>query len=176
MVFQPMLELLGYLRANGYKTFIVSGGGIEFMRPWTERVYGIPPEQVIGSTAGLKYELRNGVPTLVKLPELVHVDDKDGKPVAIQRHIGRFGFDGYRDVGAPANTRQPARTRPDCQSAGSRCRRQPKGGGGLPWRHDGRAVAQQFAQLAARRRTQTGWCHALHLKRVNVCNVDVSSL
>ena len=89
MVFQPMLELLAYLRANEFKTFIVSGGGIEFMRPWTERVYGIPPEQVVGSTGGLKYELRNGSPTLVKLPQLVAVNDNDGKPIGIQRHIGR---------------------------------------------------------------------------------------
>jgi phosphoglycolate phosphatase-like HAD superfamily hydrolase len=89
MVFQPMLELLAYLRANGFKTFIVSGGGIEFMRPWTERVYGIPPEQVVGSSGGLKYELRDGKPVIVKLPELVLNNDKEGKPVGIQRHIGR---------------------------------------------------------------------------------------
>jgi hypothetical protein len=89
MVYQPMLELLSYLRANGFKTFIVSGGGIEFMRPWTERVYGIPPEQVVGSTAGLAFEMQAGRPVLMKLPELVHLDDKQGKPVAIQRHIGR---------------------------------------------------------------------------------------
>ena len=89
MVYQPMLELLAYLRANGFKTFIVSGGGIEFMRPWTEQVYGIPPEQVVGSSGGLKYELRDGSPVIVKTPELVHNDDKDGKPVGIQRHIGR---------------------------------------------------------------------------------------
>jgi phosphoserine phosphatase len=89
MVYQPMLELLAYLRANGFKTFIVSGGGIEFMRPWTEKVYGIPPEQVIGSSGGLKYEMRDGKPVLVKLPEIAHNDDKDGKPVGIQRHIGR---------------------------------------------------------------------------------------
>jgi phosphoglycolate phosphatase-like HAD superfamily hydrolase len=89
MVFQPMLELLAFLRANGFKTFIVSGGGIEFMRPWTEKVYGIPPEQVVGSSGGLKYELRNGTPVIVKTPELVLNDDKDGKPVGIQRHIGR---------------------------------------------------------------------------------------
>ena len=89
MVFQPMLELLTYLRANGFKTFIVSGGGIEFMRPWTEKVYGIPPEQVVGSSGGLKYELRDGSPVIVKLPELVLNDDKEGKPVGIQRHIGR---------------------------------------------------------------------------------------
>jgi len=89
MVYQPMLELLDYLRANGFKTFIVSGGGIEFMRPWTERVYGIPPEQVVGSSGGLKYELRDGNPALIKMPEIAHNDDKDGKPVGIQRHIGR---------------------------------------------------------------------------------------
>ena len=89
MVYQPMLELLAYLRANGFKTFIVSGGGIEFMRPWTERVYGIPPEQVVGSTAGLAFEMQGGKPVLMKLPDLVHLDDKQGKPVAIQRHIGR---------------------------------------------------------------------------------------
>lgn len=89
MVYQPMLELLSYLRANGFKTFIVSGGGIEFMRPWTERVYGIPPEQVIGSTGGLRFEMRDGVPVIMKTPELVLNDDKEGKPVGIQRHIGR---------------------------------------------------------------------------------------
>jgi hypothetical protein len=89
MVYQPMLELLAYLRANGFKTFIVSGGGIEFMRPWTERVYGIPPEQVIGTTGGLKFEVVDAQPVLQKLPELAHLDDKEGKPIAIQRHIGR---------------------------------------------------------------------------------------
>jgi len=89
MVYQPMLELLAYLRASGFKTFIVSGGGIEFMRPWTERVYGIPPEQVVGSSGGLKYELRAGNPVLIKLPTVVLNDDQDGKPVGIQRHIGR---------------------------------------------------------------------------------------
>lgn len=89
MTFLPMRELLAYLRANGFKTFIVSGGGIEFMRPWAERVYGIPPEQVIGSSLKMKYELRDGVPVLVKLPELNLNDDKDGKPVGIQQHIGR---------------------------------------------------------------------------------------
>jgi phosphoserine phosphatase len=89
MTFQPMKELLAYLRDNGFKTFIVSGGGIEFMRPWTERVYGIPPEQVVGSSGGLKYEVRDGKPVLLKLPTVVLNDDKDGKPVGIQRHIGR---------------------------------------------------------------------------------------
>ena len=89
MVYQPMLELLGYLRANGFKTYIVSGGGVDFMRAFSERVYGIPPEQVIGSTGELKFEVRNGVPTMTKLPALDFFDDKDAKAVAIQRHIGR---------------------------------------------------------------------------------------
>lgn len=89
MVYQPMLELLAYLRANGFKTFIVSGGGIEFMRPWTEKVYGIPPEQVIGSSIKAKYEIRDGKPVLVRLPELNFIDDKAGKPVGINQHIGR---------------------------------------------------------------------------------------
>ena len=89
MIYQPMRELLDYLRANGFKTFIVSGGGIEFMRPWTERVYGIPPEQIVGSTGAHKYEIRGGTPVLIKLPKLVLNDDKEGKPVGIQRHIGR---------------------------------------------------------------------------------------
>jgi phosphoserine phosphatase len=89
MVYQPMLELLSYLRASGFKTFIVSGGGIEFMRPWAERVYGIPPEQVVGSSIQTKYEIRNGKPVLVRLPEVNFIDDKEGKPVGIQQHIGR---------------------------------------------------------------------------------------
>ncbi|MBW2157705.1 MAG: haloacid dehalogenase-like hydrolase [Deltaproteobacteria bacterium] len=89
MVYQPMLELLAYLRANGFKSYIVSGGGIEFMRPWTERVYGIPPEQVVGSSIKTKFEMRNGQPVLVRLPEVNFVDDKAGKPVGINQHIGR---------------------------------------------------------------------------------------
>ena len=89
MGYQPMLELLAYLRANGFKTFIVSGGGIEFMRPWSEKVYGVPPEQVIGSSIKVKFELRDGTPVLVRLPELDFYDDKEGKPVAIHQQIGR---------------------------------------------------------------------------------------
>jgi len=89
MIYQPMVELLAYLRTNGFKTFIVSGGGIEFMRPWSEKVYGIPPEQVIGSSIKVKFELRDGVPVLVRLPELDFFDDKEGKPVAIHQQIGR---------------------------------------------------------------------------------------
>jgi phosphoglycolate phosphatase-like HAD superfamily hydrolase len=88
-VYQPMLELLAYLRANGYKTFIVSGGGIEFMRVFAERVYGIPPEQVVGSAGETKFEMRDGKPVLVKLPKINHVDDGPGKPVGINRFIGR---------------------------------------------------------------------------------------
>jgi phosphoserine phosphatase len=89
MVYQPMLEVLSYLRANGFKNFIVSGGGIEFMRAWTERVYGVPPEQVIGSSIKTKFEMRDGKPVLVRLPELNFNDDKGDKPVAINQHIGR---------------------------------------------------------------------------------------
>ncbi|WP_233558117.1 HAD family hydrolase [Alginatibacterium sediminis] len=89
MVYQPMLELLTYLRANDFKTFIVSGGGIEFMRPWAEEVYGIPPEQVVGSSIKTKFEMKNGEPVLVRQPELNFIDDKAGKPVGINQHIGR---------------------------------------------------------------------------------------
>ncbi len=89
LVYQPMLELLTYLRANGFKTYIVSGGGIEFMRPWTEKIYGIPPEQVVGSSIKTKFELRNGKPVIVRLPEIDFIDDKAGKPIGIHKHIGR---------------------------------------------------------------------------------------
>jgi hypothetical protein len=89
MVYQPMLELLDYLRANGFKTFIVSGGGVEFMRAWVENVYGIPPEQVVGSSGKLKWEMRDTGPVIVKLPEIDFIDDKEGKPVGIQKFIGR---------------------------------------------------------------------------------------
>ena len=89
MAYQPMLELLAYLRANGFKTFIVSGGGVEFMRPWVEAVYGIPPEQVVGSRGKLKFEMRDGKPVLLKEPAIDHVDDGPGKPVGIQQVIGR---------------------------------------------------------------------------------------
>jgi hypothetical protein len=99
MVYQPMLEVLAYLRANGFKNFIVSGGGIEFMRPWTEQVYGIPPEQVIGSSIKTKLEMRDGKPVLVRLPELVFNDDQAGKPVGINQHIGR------RPIAAFGNSR-----------------------------------------------------------------------
>jgi phosphoglycolate phosphatase-like HAD superfamily hydrolase len=89
MVYQPMLELLAWLRANGFKTFIVSGGGVEFLRVFAEEVYGIPPEQVIGSAIRTKYELRDGRPVIARLPEIDFIDDKAGKPVGIHRFIGR---------------------------------------------------------------------------------------
>src|SRR5262245_46774668 len=89
MVYQPMLELLAYLRANGFKTFIVSGGGIEFMRPWTEKIYGIPPEQVVGSSIKTKLEMRDGKPVIMRLPEIEFIDDKEAKPIGILSHIGR---------------------------------------------------------------------------------------
>ncbi|TJW99667.1 MAG: haloacid dehalogenase-like hydrolase [Mesorhizobium sp.] len=89
MAYQPMLEVLSYLRTNGFKTFIVSGGGIDFMRPWTEKVYGIPPEQIVGSSGKTSFEMRDGAPLLMKLPEINFIDDKAGKPVGIHQHIGR---------------------------------------------------------------------------------------
>jgi hypothetical protein len=89
MVYQPMIELLTYLRANGFKTYIVSGGSIDFMRPWAEKVYGIPPEQVIGSSIKTKFELRSGVAVLECMPELNLITTGNGKPVGIQSHIGR---------------------------------------------------------------------------------------
>jgi len=88
LVYQPMLEVLGFLRANGFRTFIVSGGGIEFMRPWAGRIYGIPPEQVMGSSIKTKFELRDGRPVLFRLPEINFIDDGPGKPVGINAHIG----------------------------------------------------------------------------------------
>ena len=89
MVYQPMLELLDYLRENGFKTFIVSGGGIDFMRPWVEEVYGIPPDQVVGSSGKVEFEMRDGQPVLIKLPEINFIDDKEGKPVGIHQYIGK---------------------------------------------------------------------------------------
>lgn len=88
-VYQPMLELLAYLRANGFKTYIVSGGGIDFMRPWTEKVYGIPPEQVVGSSGRTRWEMRDGKPILMKIPQVGSIDDGQGKPININLHIGR---------------------------------------------------------------------------------------
>lgn len=89
MIYQPMVELLRYLRASGFKTYIVSGGGVEFMRPWVEKAYGIPPEQVIGSSIRTKFELAGGKPVIMRLPEVDFVDDKAGKPVGINKFIGR---------------------------------------------------------------------------------------
>ena len=89
LVYKPMLEILAYLRANGFKTYIVSGGGIEFMRPWAEAVYGIPPEQIVGSSIKTAFEVRDGEPVIVRLPEVDFIDDKAGKPVGIHKFIGR---------------------------------------------------------------------------------------
>src|SRR6185436_5584034 len=89
LVFQPMLELLAFLRANQFKTYIVSGGGVEFMRPWTGKIYGIPPEQVVGSSGVVRYELRDGKPVLIKEAKVEFIDDGPGKPVGINRFIGR---------------------------------------------------------------------------------------
>ena len=89
LAYQPMLELLAFLRANGFKTFIVSGGGIEFMRPWAERVYGVPPEQVVGSSIKTEFQMRDGRPELFRLPEVHFVNDNAGKPVGINQYIGR---------------------------------------------------------------------------------------
>jgi hypothetical protein len=89
LAYQPMLELLEYLRANGFKTYIVSGGGVEFMRPMTEAVYGVPPEQVIGSSIKTKFEMKDDKPVLMRLPEIDFIDDKAGKPVGINKFIGR---------------------------------------------------------------------------------------
>jgi len=89
MIYQPMLELLSYLRENGFKTYIVSGGGIDFIRVFAEDAYGIPPEQVIGSSIRSEYEVRDGAAVTVKVPDVFFIDDKEGKPVAINHHIGR---------------------------------------------------------------------------------------
>ncbi|MDI9240026.1 HAD family hydrolase [Lysobacter sp. LF1] len=89
MTYQPMIELMDYLRANGFRTYIVSGSGQEFMRPWAQATFGVPPEQVIGSLGELKYELRGDTPVLVKGPKLVHIDDGPGKPASIAYFIGK---------------------------------------------------------------------------------------
>jgi phosphoglycolate phosphatase-like HAD superfamily hydrolase len=89
MVYQPMLEVLAYLRANGFKTFIVSGGGVEFMRAYATEAYGIPPNQIVGSSGKLKYELKDGKPVITKLPAVDFIDDKDGKPLGIEKFIGQ---------------------------------------------------------------------------------------
>jgi len=88
-IYQPMVELLRYLRANGFKTYIVSGGGVEFMRPWTDKAYGIPPEQVVGSSIKTRFEMVQGKPDLMRLGEVNFIDDKEGKPVGINQFIGR---------------------------------------------------------------------------------------
>jgi phosphoglycolate phosphatase-like HAD superfamily hydrolase len=99
LAYQPMLELLAFLRANGFKTFIVSGGGVEFMRPMTEKVYGIPPEQVVGSTIKTKYEIKDSKPVLMRLPKIDFIDDKTGKPVGINKFIGRRPIAAFGNSG-----------------------------------------------------------------------------
>jgi phosphoserine phosphatase len=89
LTYKPMQELLSYLRANGFRTFIVSGGSVEFMRPWAEKAYGIPPEQVVGSQQEVKFEMKDGKPVLTREPRIAFVDDGPGKPVGIYRHIGK---------------------------------------------------------------------------------------
>ena len=116
LVYQPMIELLAYLRASGFKTFIVSGGGVEFMRPWTERVYGVPPEQVVGSSIKTKFQMRRDIPILFRLPEINFIDDGPGKPVGINESIGRrpiaaFGnSDGDLQMLQWTTTRAPGRS------------------------------------------------------------------
>jgi phosphoglycolate phosphatase-like HAD superfamily hydrolase len=88
-IYQPMVEVLQYLRANDFKTFIVSGGGIDFMRPWVDKAYGIPPEQVVGTSGVVKFEIVDGKPLLLKEPKIDFIDDGPGKPVGIYRFIGR---------------------------------------------------------------------------------------
>jgi hypothetical protein len=89
LVYQPMLELLQYLRDHDFKTFIVSGGGIEFMRPWVEEIYGIPPDQVVGSSIKTEFDYNNGNPVIKRLPEMDFIDDKEGKPIGIHKFIGK---------------------------------------------------------------------------------------
>jgi len=117
MVYQPMLELLAYLRVNDFKTYIVSGGGIEFMRPWTKAVYGIPPEQVIGSNSKTKFEIRDGKVVLVRLPKLNSIVDKDGKPIAINLHIGQRPIAAFGNSDGDLQMLQYATTGPGVRFA-----------------------------------------------------------
>ncbi|MEC5385669.1 HAD family hydrolase [Uliginosibacterium sp. H3] len=112
LVFKPQLELLAYLRANGFKTYIVSGGTIEFMRPWAEKVYGIPPEQVVGSSQLIKFELRDGKPTLVRDAKIDFVDDGPGKPVGIYRNIGRWPLIAFGNSDGDLQMLQTVAARP----------------------------------------------------------------
>jgi len=118
MVFQPMLELLEYLRANEFKTYIVSGGGIEFMRPWTEEVYGIPSEQVIGSSVKTRFEFIDGKPVLVRLPEIDFIDDKEGKPVGIHKFIGKRPIAAFGNSDGDLQMLQWTAATPDGGQAG----------------------------------------------------------
>lgn len=89
LVYQPMIELLAHLRTNAFKTFVVSGGGVEFMRPWSDRIYGVPPEQVVGSSIKTRFQMRRDIPVLFRLTEIDFIDDGPGKPVGINEYIGR---------------------------------------------------------------------------------------
>ena len=161
LVYQPMLELLAYLRANGFKTFIVSGGGIEFMRPWTERIYGVPPGQVVGSSIKTRYEMKDGAPTLFRLPEVNFIDDKAGKPIGINEHIGRrpiaaFGnSDGdlemlqWATLGSQWSAIWPDRPPHRC---GARiCLRSP-----FAFRQTGRGAGRRSGEQVDRRRHEEG--------------------
>ena len=147
MIYQPMLEVLSYLRANGFKNFIVSGGGIEFMRPWADEAYGIPPEQVVGSSIKTKFEMRDGKPVLVRLPALNFNDDKADKPVGINQHIGR------RPIAAFGNSRR----RPGDAGIHARRRRRAVRTAGAARRCGARICLRSRAGIAG---TKTGGFHA----------------
>ncbi len=127
MVYQPMLELLAYMRANGFKTFIVSGGGIEFMRPWTEKVYGVPPDQVVGSSIQTEFQMTEQGPVLMRLPKFNFIDDKAGKPVGINSHIGMRPIAAFGNSDGDLQMLQWATGWKGAPSGpGPACRRQPR--------------------------------------------------
>ena len=111
LVYQPMIELLAYLRANGFRTFIVSGGGIEFMRPWSQQVYGVPPDQVVGSTIKTRFQMSGDIPELFRLPEMDFIDDGPGKPVGINQHIGKRPIAAFGNSDGDLQMLQWARTK-----------------------------------------------------------------
>jgi hypothetical protein len=99
LVYQPMLEVMDYLRANGFRTYIVTGGGQEFVRVYSERVYGVPPEQVVGSSIATKYEVRDGKPVLMREPKIFFIDDHAGKPIGINLFIGKRPYAAFGNSG-----------------------------------------------------------------------------
>ena len=111
LVYQPMIELLAYLRANGFRTFIVSGGGVEFMRPWSQQVYGVPPDQVVGSTIKTRFQMSGDIPELLRLPEMNFIDDGPGKPVGINEHIGKRPIAAFGNSDGDIQMLQWARTK-----------------------------------------------------------------